>query len=244
MADHPAIPGGKTSADRRRVAASSRLRRPPLVLTAIVAVLVLGPGCTKQEAPEVAPTVTVQVATAEIRKLERQINADAVIFPLRQAAIVPKINAPVHKFYVERGSHVRAGELLVQLENQDLLAAKTDAKGAYNQAEAAYETATRQSLPEEVQKAQLDTKAAQSVMETAQKNYDSLQKLYQQGATARKNVEDADVAYIQARNQYEIALRHLESFQKLGKDAELKSAQGQLASARGKVRRGPSATGL
>jgi RND family efflux transporter MFP subunit len=194
----------------------------------------MGPGCSKKEGGEVAPTVTVQVATAEIKKIERKISTDAVIYPLRQAALVPKISAPVHKFFVERGSHVHAGELLAQLEDQDLIAAVTDNRGAYEQAQAAYETATKQSLPEEIQKAELDTKAAQEAMQVARKVYESQQNLFKQGATPRKNVEDASLANVQARNQYDLALRHLESLQKFGKEQELKAAEGQLTSARGK----------
>jgi RND family efflux transporter MFP subunit len=192
------------------------------------------PGCSKKEGSEVAPTVTVQVATAETAKIERKISTDAVIFPLRQAALVPKISAPVRTFFVERGSHVHAGELLAQLENQDLVAAVTDNKGAYEQAQAAYETATKQSLPEEIQKTELDAKAAQQAMEAAQKVYEGQQNLFQQGATARKNVDDANLAFIQARNQYDLIVRHLESLQKFGKAQELKAAEGQLTSARGK----------
>jgi len=192
------------------------------------------PACSSKEGGEVAPIVTVQAATAEAEKIERKVSTDAVIYPLRQAALTPKISAPVRKFLVERGSHVRAGELLAQLEDQDLVAAVTDAKGAYEQAQAAYETATKQSLPEEIQKAELDAKAFQEAMESAQKVYEGQQNLFKQGATARKNVDDANLAYIQARNQYDLAHRHVESLQKFGKEQELKSAEGQLTSARGK----------
>ncbi len=193
------------------------------------------PGCSKKEGGEVAPTVTVQVATAETEKIDRKISADAVIYPLRQAALVPKISAPVRKFFVERGSHVHAGDLLAQLENQDLVAAVTDNKGAYDQAQAAYETATKQALPEEIRKAELDTRAAQQAMQSSQKVYEGQQNLFKQGATARKNVDDANLAYIQARNQYDIARRHLDSLQKFGKEQELKSAEGQLTFRTGKV---------
>jgi HlyD family secretion protein len=214
-----------------RRASSSRTSGAILGLLLAVAAW---PACSSREAAEVAPVVTVQVATAETEKIEHKITADAVIFPLRQAALVPKISAPVSKFFVERGSHVHAGELLAQLENQDLVAAVTDNKGAYEQAQAAYETATKQSLPEEIQKAELDTKAAQEAMESAQKVYDGQQNLLKQGATARKNVDEASLAFIQARNQYDLARRHLESLQKFGREQELKGAEGQLTSARGK----------
>src|ERR1019366_621261 len=80
----------------------------------------------------------------------------------------------------------------------------------------------------------LDANAAREVMESAQKVYLSQQKLYQEGAVARKSVDDANVAFIQARNQYQIAEKHLESLEKLGRAQEMKSAEGQLTSARGK----------
>jgi RND family efflux transporter MFP subunit len=217
-----------------RLISDRSLRRVELLLGLLALALVLWPGCSSKEGGEAAPTVTVQVATAEVKEIERKISADAVIYPLRQAALVPKITAPVHKFFVERGAHVHAGELLAELEDQDLVAAVTDNQGAYEQAQAAYETATKQSLPEEIQKAELDTKAFHDAMEAARKVYEAQQNLFQQGATARKNVEDANIAYIQARNQYDLAQKHLESLQKLGKAAELKAAEGQLTSARGK----------
>ena len=71
-------------------------------------------------------------------------------------------------------------------------------------------------------------------MQSAQKVYQGQQNLFKQGATARKNVDDANLAYIQARNQYDLAFKHLQSLQKIGKEQELKSAEGQLTSARGK----------
>ncbi len=212
-----------------------RVARPPIVIFLLtVTALAALQGCSSKEGGEVAPTVAVQVATAKNEKIEQIVTAEAVIYPLRQAALVPKISAPVSKFFVERGSHVHAGELLAQLDNQDLVAAVTDTQGTYEQAQAAYATATRQSLPEEIQKAELDAKGAEDAMRLAQKVYESQQNLLQQGATSRKNVDDANLAYVQARNQNDLAQRHLESLQKFGKGEELKAAEGQLASARGK----------
>ena len=62
-------------------------------------------GCSSKEAVEEAPTVTVQVGAAENETIQRKVIADATLYPLNQAAIVPKISAPVSKFYVDRGSN-------------------------------------------------------------------------------------------------------------------------------------------
>ena len=146
-----------------------RIRPLRAALCVLLLVLPLISDCSRKESGEVAPIVTVQVTTAKIEKIELKISADALVYPLRQAALAPKISAPVRKFFVQRGSHVHAGELLAQLEDQDLRAAVTDTQGSYEQAQAAYETATKLTLPEEIQKAELDLKAAKEAMQTAQK---------------------------------------------------------------------------
>jgi RND family efflux transporter MFP subunit len=89
-------------------------------------------------------------------------------------------------------------------------------------------------LPEEVQKAQGDTKAAKEALEAEQKLYDSRQDLYKQGALPRKDLDQAGVALTQARNQYELAQRHLDALMAVAKQQELKAAAGQLQSAKGK----------
>jgi len=89
-------------------------------------------------------------------------------------------------------------------------------------------------LPEEVQKAQGDTQAAKVTLEAEQKVYDSRQELYKQGALPRKELDQAGVALTQARNQYELAQRHVDALMAVSRQQELKSAAGQLQSAKGK----------
>jgi len=189
--------------------------------------------CSKNTG-EKAPVVPVQVATVEKTTLQRTVTAEAVLFPLQQSAIVPKISAPVKAFYVKRGSRVRKGQLLAVLENRDLAAAAQENQGAYNQAEATYATTTSAQLPEEIQKAQLDTQAAKQMLEAQQKIYNSRQELFQQGAIPRKELDQAGVDLTQARNQYQIAQKHLDALMATGKQQALKSAAGQLESAKGK----------
>src|SRR6185437_11399491 len=110
-------------------------------------------GCKKQEATP-APEVYVQAAHPSRGDISEQIVADATLAPLAQAAISPKITAPVKKFYVQRGSHVHAGELLVTLENSDLQAAALDNKGAFTAAQGVYATETRAQVPANLTKAQ------------------------------------------------------------------------------------------
>jgi HlyD family secretion protein len=190
-------------------------------------------GCSSEKG-DAEPTVAVQVASVEKTSIAREITAQAILFPRQQAAIVPKVSAPVQKFLVKRGDPVGVGQLLAVLENRDLSAAAQDTKGAYDQAQASYETTTAASLPEEIRKAEADAQQSQQALDVQEKVFESRQQLYEQGALPRKELDQSRVDVTQARNQNAIAKKHLEALQLVGKAQELKAAKGQLESAQGK----------
>lgn len=200
-----------------------------LVVAALAALAACSPDTGVQE-----PVVLVQIVSVEKSAMQQKITADAVLFPIAQSAIPAKISAPVKRFLVNRGSHVRAGQLLAVLENRDLAAAAQENKGAFEQAQAQSTTTTSADLPQELQKAQLDAQAAKQSFDAQQKVYDSRQELFRQGALPRKELDQAGVDLTNARNQYEMAQKHLDSLNAVGKQATLKSAAGALESAQGK----------
>src|SRR3984893_19424305 len=134
-----------------------------ILLGALVVLGFVASGCSKGTEVEAAPTVTVQVGAAENQTIERKVSAEGTLYPLEQSAIVPKISAPVRKFYVEKGSKVHAGQLLAELENSDLLASQKESEGTYAQAEASYEQA--------VQKAEQDRRLAEKTIDASMKIY-------------------------------------------------------------------------
>lgn len=198
----------------------------------VLLLLGVGLGCSR-ESGEKEPVVGVQAQAVEKETIEHTVTAEALLYPLQQAAITPKITAPVKKFYVNRGSKVRAGQLLATLENRDLAAATVASQGAYEQAQATYTTTTGASLPEEMQKASLDLEAAKRALDAQQKLYDSRKELFEQGALPRKDMDQAGVDLTNARNTYEIANHHLEALKAIGEKQTLRSAAGQLESAKG-----------
>jgi multidrug efflux pump subunit AcrA (membrane-fusion protein) len=201
-------------------------------VAAVASVLITG-GCSSDKGDQ-EPTVTVQVTPVEKTTIQHTIGAQAILFPRQQAAIVPKISAPVKKFLVKRGSPVREGQLLAVLENRDLSAAAQENKGSYDQAQAAYETTTAAGLPEEIRKAEADAQQSQQALDAQEKVYESRQVLFDQGALPRKELDQSRVDVTQARNQAAIAKKHLDTLNAIGKQLELKSAASQLESAKGK----------
>ncbi len=172
-------------------------------------------GCSKQEASEATPTVTVQVDAAEKEPIQRKVVTDAVLYPRDQAAIVPKVVSSIKKWYVDKGSHVKAGQLLGELESQDLAGAAMKSEGGYAQAQVTYQM--------QMQKTGQDLKFAKQSLDSAQKFYDGRAALYKEGAVSAKDLDDASVALSQAKNTYDLAQKQF----------DLKVAEGAMKSAQG-----------
>ena len=156
------------------------------------------------------------------------MEADGALFPQNQVSMVPKISAPVQSFYVSRGDQFQAGQLLATLENRDLTAAVNQAKGQLAQAEANLSATTSASVPEQVTKAQTDVASAQQAADATRVLLENRRNLFKQGALARKLVDDAEVAYVQAKSQLEAAKEHLRAFCSVGKEEQIKAAQAQV----------------
>jgi HlyD family secretion protein len=210
-------------------------RKRGRLVGATLVVLLSVAGCSKAE-KEKEPVVTVQVTPAQRGPIAHVVTGEAVVFPLEQATVAPKITSTVKKFTVQRGARVKKGQLLAELENADLVATTESLRGDYVNAEATYVMTVGSGLPQQIQKAELDAAAAKTAFEAQQRIYESRKLLLQQGAIPRRDVEAAEVALAQARSQNEQAQKQLADLQRLGKEQLLKSALGSKESAEGKYR--------
>src|ERR1700685_139638 len=66
-------------------------------------------GCRASEKDE-APVVNVEVTPARRAPISEKISAEALVFPLRQAIITPKITSTIKTFLVQRGSRGQKGQ--------------------------------------------------------------------------------------------------------------------------------------
>jgi HlyD family secretion protein len=205
-----------------------------LRIVGVILAAVLLTGCRAKKEEETTPVVTVDVAPVLLARIQRTIRADGLLYPRQQAAIVPKISAPVKKLYVQRGARVRTGQLLVELENQDLAGTAAENRAGADLAEATYETTARATVPEELHKAELDARAANDALHAQQTTLTNRQRLYAEGAIAQKDVNEAQANFSQARATYETAQKHLEDLQGFARDQELKAAKAQRDAALGR----------
>jgi len=213
----------------------------PLKIYVVVLAIVLLAACSKPAEEKQKPPVPVQVTSVTQATIRRIVQGEGALYPVDQASIMPKVSAPVQKFYVHRGDHVKRGELLAVLENRDLIYAAAESKGAVDQAQSNFKTTEVSTLPDSVVKAQTDLQAATDARDSAKRVYESRQRLFKQGALAGRLVDDAQVAYAQAEGQFRSAQEHLKTLESTRQDqmngaaAQVRTAQAHFDSQEAQV---------
>jgi HlyD family secretion protein len=190
-----------------------------------------GQGKEKAAAEAEAPT-PVQVDDVTRGPIDVIVNANAVLYPVNQANITSKISAPIRRVLVNRGDHVKAGQVLAELEDRDLTASEQESKSQLDQAQSVYQTTTAATVPEDRAKAEADVQADQQAFDAAKKLYDNRVDLVKQGALAQKLADDAHVAMVQAQSTLETARRHLQAVQQVTGAEQQKGAQAQVNAAK------------
>ena len=212
-------------------------RSPTSRAAALLCLTLLLNGCKKQpdkaDATDTAVAVTAQHPT--VGPLSEEIAADAILAPLSQAALAPRISAPIRAEYVQRGAHVHKGQLLLTLESRDLQGTTLDSKGAFTSAQATFTTATQATIPEDLQKAQLDVDQARANLDVANRTAEERKRLLAQGAIAGRDADTAVAAAVQAKATYDTAVKRLADVQATTRKTDAQAAQGQLTSAQGRL---------
>ena len=143
---------------------------------------------------------------------------------------------------VNRGDHVKAGQLLAELEAPISPPRGSESKQPdTNRPRRPIRRFTGATVPEDQTKAQADVQAAQQALDAAKKVYDSRVELQKQGALAQKLVDDAQgrhgagaepVRY-RAAASAGAATRSAEREQMRGAQAQVERGEGALRQRRG-----------
>jgi multidrug efflux pump subunit AcrA (membrane-fusion protein) len=206
-------------------------------LCLFAAILVVA-GCGKKAdtkeagGAEAEPAVPVTVEPVLKGAIDHVVAADAVLYPIAQSNVTSKIAAPVKRFLVNRGDHVKAGQVLAELESADMAAALEEGKHQVEQAQAAYQLLSGATVQDDEGKAQSDVQSAQQAYDAAKKVYDSRAELQKQGALAQRTVDDSRLAMVQAQTQLDVAKRHLQTLSQVGQRESLRSAEAAVNTAK------------
>ena len=90
------------------------------------------------KSPEAVPTVPVEIATPKVAEMLAVYSGTAAINADRAAIVMPKITAEIRQVLVEEGDHVRAGQVLARLDDDQLRLQAAQAEANFRKLERDY----------------------------------------------------------------------------------------------------------
>ncbi len=197
----------------------SRSLRRWIILAALVAVLT-GAGVALRAKLHPAATIDPsKLSSVERGDLARAVVATGKIQPKTEVLVKSKASGIVKKIHADYGDYVREGQVLVELDKEELQAQVREAKASLIASEAAVESAEAAYERNKADAEGTDVPYLKSAAERAKK-------LFADGLIAASLQEDADKAYRMSLNKQSVAMRSVAVTK-----AELSKAKAQVAQA-------------
>ena len=181
---------------------------------------------------EVARVKSVSAASAPQGVI---LNATGYIVAAHKIEVAAKVVGKVMWIGVDKGDHVKEGQVVVRLEDDEYQAQLEQARGQLATLQAKLDEGLHGSRPEEIAQAQANLDAAKADLVNAKVTLDRTQPLVRDGVMSRQALDDA-----QAR--HDSAIHKVNSLQKgydlvkLGpRQEEIDSMRGQVQQAKGTV---------
>jgi len=204
---------------------SNRKRRRWILLGAIGALLVLvisGVGLALRRNNQIDPS---KLAKVERGDLARSVVATGKVEPLAKVEVKSKASGIVKQVFVDYGDRVKQGQVLVELDKEELQARVREARATLLAAQAAQEAAQATYERNRVEAEGPDLPFLKASMDRARKLHDD-------GLIAQAVLEDSEKAYQLALNKQMVALRNVSVTR-----AEVARAKAQVAQAQAALER-------
>ena len=190
------------------------------IITAVVVVLVLAAaifGFAKAGGPKIDPS---KLAKVEQGDLAESVVATGKIEPITKVELKSKASGIVKRLLVDAGEPVKAGQVLVELDKEQILANLNAYKAALEAAEANLHAAEA-----DVERAKMD--AIGPDIPTLQRSYERAKMMAGEGVVSQSALDDAQRAYELAVNKRDTAKANL-----LVAQAKVKQASAQVSQSR------------
>jgi len=202
-----------------------------LVALAAIAVLLL---VKKLNAPTVVQVVSVQSPMSVSAAGEQVIlSATGYIIAAHKIEVASKVNGRVAWIGVDKGDKVKAGQVLVRLEDDEYRAQVTQQRGQLVNLKGRELEIRNGNRPEEIEKARYDVNQAKADLDNAKVSLDRTKELANSGVVSKQALDDAQAKYDNAVAKV-ASLQRLLDLEVLGpRKEETTQIVGQVEQARG-----------
>ncbi len=173
--------------------------------------------------------VAIRVGTAEIGTITASISTNGKIEPITNFEAHAPVATTVTRLDVQQGDWVKAGQLLLQLQDVDARAQAARAEAQLRGAQADLNAVSHGGTQEEILTTRNALTKAQADRDAAERNLQAMQRLLQSGAASQAEVEAA-------RNQLKIADANVHLLQQKLKDRYSPSEIGHVEAQQGEAK--------
>ncbi|HKF03636.1 MAG TPA: efflux RND transporter periplasmic adaptor subunit [Candidatus Sulfotelmatobacter sp.] len=136
----------------------------------------------------------VHAVTVQRGPIRSQISTNGKVEPVQNFESHAPIATTVRRLLVKEGDRVRKGQLLLELDNDDIRAQAARAQAQIKAAQANLAATKNSGTQEEILTLNAQLAKTRAARDTAQRNLDSLKRLQQQGAASEGEVRQAETA--------------------------------------------------
>ncbi|MBP1931384.1 efflux RND transporter periplasmic adaptor subunit [Ammoniphilus resinae] len=180
--------------------------------------LVIASGCAKTDPAantqaEQEEAVPVQVTAVQKGNVADEAGISGKLSPNLEVKVAPKVAGKIMTLPVQMGQQVSKGQVLYTLD-------QTDLKNAVEQAEAAYQSAvaglnqSTTTVQQSIEQSHNSLTQAEQALKDAKTNEQRMSELFQAGAVASKQLEEAQTALKNAQVTYDNAQLNLTNAEK------------------------------
>ena len=155
--------------------------------------------------------IPVRAGVAEKSTITASVQTNGKMEPINGFEAHAPYATTVKKVLVQQGAHVKAGQLLLQLEDADAVARAANAQAQIANAQASVNAIKQGGTREEVLTTQADLTRARADRDAAQRNLDAMHRLQQKGAASAGEVADAENRFKTLQAQVDLLEKKLAS---------------------------------
>ena len=225
-----------------RIDRTARREREPrsylklIVIAVLVALAAIGTVFALKFTNTAVPVETAQVQSPmSVADSGDQVilTATGYIIAAHKIEVASKVNGRVLWIGVDKGDKVKAGQVLVRLEDDEYQAQVRQYKGSLANLEAKLDELRNGSRPEEVSRAKADVEQARADAENAKVTLDRTKQLVSEGVLAKQTLDDAQAKYDGA-TAHAASLQRTADLSVLGtRKEEIAQIEGQIEQAQG-----------
>ena len=215
-------------------------KSPPIVRYAVIAVICLlvlaGAFFAYQKATAAVPVHVVQarsMTNASAAGDPVVLTVTGYIIAAHKIEVASKVVGRVAWIGVEKGDKVKAGQVLVRLENDEYRAGLLQQQGQLASLQAKLQELENGSRPDEIARARADADQAKADLENAKLSLDRTKQLFDEGVLSKQSLDDAQAKYDGNRAKLASVQRTLDLSVKGPRKEEIAQVRGQIQQARG-----------